>query len=119
LQILEGGVYKLLPNFRDTLLQVVGLNLLEIAQGRAGNNYLHSVRVKNFFRLGQRYRIAFPNVSQSPGYSLDESQIFRSFLVIVESLHDSHPSASAGEQNGSVSVVHPTYHFARVNLEIG
>lgn len=118
LHILQNGIYKLLANVRHTLPEVVSFNLLEFAQGRAGDKCLHLLSAKYFLRLGQRDGITFPDVSQSLGYSLDESQLFGSFLVIVEALHDSNASASAGQQDWSVCFVHPAYDLAWVDLEV-
>jgi hypothetical protein len=100
------------------LFQVISFNLLKVTQGRASDNDLHSICAKNFVSLSQRNGIAFPDVSQPLGNSLDEPQFFRRFLVIIEALHNSYASASNGQQDRSVCFVHPTYNFARVDLEI-
>jgi hypothetical protein len=119
LHIFQYGIYKLLANVRHSLLQIVSFNLLEVTQGRAGDNDFHLFCAEYFLRLSQRDGITFPNISQSLGHGLDESQFFGSFLVFVEALHDSNPSASAGQQDWSVCIVHPAYDFAWVDLEIG
>lgn len=119
LHIFQYSIYKLLANVRHSLLQIVGFNLLEVTQGRASNNDFHLLGAEYFLRLGQRDGIAFPNVSKSLGYGLYESQFFGSFLVFVQALHDSDSSASAGQQDWSVRIVHPAYDFAWVDLEIG
>jgi hypothetical protein len=119
LHIFQYRIYKLLANVRHTLLQVIRFYVLEVTQGRTSNNYLHLLCAKYFLCLGQRDGIAFPDVSQSLGHSLNEPQLFCSFLVIVQTLHHGNPSASAGQQDWSVCIVHPAYDFARVYLEIG
>ncbi len=119
LYIFQYGICKLLANVRHTLLQVIRFYLLEVTQGRTSDNYLHLLCAKYFLRLGQRDGITFSDVSQSLRHSLNKPQLFCSFLIIVEALHDGNPSASAGQQDWSVCIVHPAYDFARVDLEVG
>lgn len=73
LYIFQYGIYKLLANIRYTPLQIINFNLLEVTQGRASDNDLHLRCAKYFFCLSQRNGIAFPDVSQSLGHSLNES----------------------------------------------
>ena len=119
LHIFQNSIYKLLANVWHTSFQIISFNILEVTQGRASDNYLHLLCAEYFLRLSQRDGIAFSDVSQPLGHSLNEPQLFGSFLVIVETLHDSNSSASAGQQDWSVCVVHSAYDFARVDLEIG
>ena len=91
---------------------------MEVIQGRARNRYFHLLFAQYFLRLCQRDGVAFPDVGQSLGHGLNKLQCFGRFLVIVKALHDSNASAPAGQQGGSVCIIHPAYNFSRVHLKV-
>ncbi len=119
LHVFQYGIYKLLSNVRHSLLQIISLDLLEVAQGRASDSDFHLLCAEYFLCFSKRDGITFPNVSQPLSHSLDESQFFCSFLIFVEALHHSNPSASAGQEDWPMCIVHMANDFVRVHLQIG